>query len=579
MENQVDSEKLADYLFAYLKGRGVRHCFGIPGDYILPLYKSLEAMEGIDAIVGTHEPCSVFSADAYARIKGLGVVLVTFGPGALNIINGVACAYAESSPLLVMSGAPPLGTRKGDGLYNPQLHHVVKNMESQMQAFEPIVECCLRIESVETASETIQLAVSRAEYNRRPVYLEIPYDLMQSTIPIKDMEKKMPVAENENLSKAADFFAERIKEAVKPVLLIGVEIGRYSLQEAILAFMQALKLPVVSTPLGKGTISEDLDLHRGVYAGILSPNAEIRKMVESSDLVIMIGTKITDVNCGAFTADLKKEKMLVANSNYIGDGFTRFSGSISLPSFLKELVGKVAELRPIKRSKLPEAGFNYHNSPSQMDRYLGVLNDFISTENIIVADTGDSCYGSLFLNIKRPNGYFAPLFYNTMGFAIPAAIGLQLADPTSRPIVLAGDGAFQMTGLEISTMVKHRLNPVIIVFNNEGFGMQRIFQDGEFNTLARWNYTKITDLVGGGKAFSASSPSELSEVLKQTRTIVDEPCIVEVAVERGEISTGLKLFSQAVLREKTGICPLRLDSQKRCDHQATCAFCRAPIWE
>jgi TPP-dependent 2-oxoacid decarboxylase len=571
--------KLADFLFDYLKKRGVRHCFGIPGDYILPMYKSLEATSGIDAIVGTHEPCSVFSADAYGRMNGLGVILVTFGPGALNIMNGVACAYAESSPLLIVSGAPPSSMLKDQGLYNPQLHHVVKNRESQLKSFEPIVDSCFRIESGETASKILQIAVMRAENKKLPVYLEIPYDLMQATIPIEAVEEKIPLVEEGLLSRAVGLFTDRINKAINPVLLIGVEVGRYKLQEQILRMIRTLELPAVSTPLGKGTIAETLDTHLGVYAGILSPNPEIRKLVEDSDLLIMIGTKITDVNCGAFTANLKKDKMLIANSTYIGDGFIRFSENISLPQFINALVAQVSEFIPNKRSKLPAAGFAFHASQSQMDRYLGVINDFISKETIIVADTGDSCYGSLFLKIKRENGYFAPLFYNTMGFAIPAAIGLQLADPALRPIILVGDGAFQMTGMEVSNMVKHRLNPIIIVFNNDGFGMQRIFQDGEFNTLARWDYTKITNLVGGGKSFKVNNPSELSEVMKEALTIRDEPCIIEVTVERGEISTGLRLFSQAVLREKTGICPMRLNSREMCDHQTTCAFCRAPIWD
>ncbi len=570
--------KLAEFLFSTIRDRGTKQCFGVPGDYILPLYKTLDKIQGLEAIVGTHEPCAVFSADAFARINGFGVVLVTYGVGALNIMNGVACAYAESSPLLVISGAPPTGATDGGSLYNPQFHHVVKNMDSQIDAFRPITDICLKVESAETASETIQKAIYHTEEKRLPVYLEIPIDLMQADIPVNPVSKEKPEIDNDLLNSALEFFIDKISRASNPVLQVGAEAGRYGLQKEVEYISEQLNLPVVFTALGKGVLSEEKENYLGVYAGILSPNKKLRKFVENSDLVFMLGTKVTDVNCGAFTADLKKENLLIANENHIGDGFIKFEGNIPFDIFIKALSENADRIAAGKIEKFPESKFDYHASGRIMDKHLAIINDFITDKNTIVADTGDSCYGSIFMNTRRKNGYFAPLFYNTMGFAVPAAVGVQLADPETRPVVLVGDGAFQMTGMEFSTMVKHNLNPVIIVFNNDGYGMQRVFQEGEFNTLGQWDYTKITELTGGGKSFKASTPEELANVLEKTRNIDNMPVLIEVIVPRGEISTGLKLFSDAVRREKTGTCPLRTDNT-HCDHETKCAFCRASVWD
>jgi indolepyruvate decarboxylase len=559
--------------------RGIKHCFGIPGDYILPLYKTLEETNGIDAVVGTHEPNSAFSADAYARVNGLGVLLVTYGVGALNAMNGVACAYAEMSPLLVVSGAPPAQTSEPVKIYSPGFHNEVKGLGSQLKAFEPITELCLNITDPADAVGTINLAVNTAINKRRPVYLEIPTDLFHAAIPVSDIKQDKSTPIIAELDEAVDYFVDKISNAENPVIQTGIEIGRYNLQNDILKIVDSCNIPFVSTPLGKGVFPETSKNFLGIYAGILTPTVDLRNFIEGSGLVTLLGTKITDVNCGAYTADLKKGKPLIANSNFIGDELTEFNKDIPFELFVNELSRKLSKKKQDKSASIDNTRFDYGKSASVVDQYLHEVNEFLTEEHVLVADTGDSCYGSLFMNTKRMNGYFAPLFYNTSGFAVPAALGIQLADTGSRPVVLVGDGAFQMTGLEFSTMVKHKLNAVVIVFNNDGFGMQRVFQDGDFNTIGRWDYTATPALVGGGKSFTAKSPSELKNILQEISDLKNEPCLIEVKVDREEMSTGLRIFSEAVLREKTGVCPLQLDDGKACNHVYKCAFCKAPIWK
>lgn len=571
-------ETLGKFLFSYLRDCGVKYCFGIPGDYILSLFKTLEETPGIKAVVPTHEPSAAFSADAYGRISGLGVLLVTYGVGGFNAMNGVACAHAESSPLLVISGGPPTSIiNKNENPFAPVAHHYVKHLSSQQEAYRNITDMDIRIESLETAASSIVKAVTYAMEKKRPVYVEIPTDLMNSEIKINDKIKENRKVDMEVIERAASFFNSRIEESQNPVIIAGVEMGRYGLQDEILHIMEARNIPVATSILGKGIFNESKPGILGVYAGIISQSPEIRSIVEESDLVVLLGVKVTDVNCGAFTANLNRENMLVAGSSWIGDGYMSFTEDIPLDMFIKRLAQNI---KPLNQEKIwpviPKQDLT--SSSFLMDRYLAIINDSIDSDNIIIADTGDSCYGSLFMNTRRRNGYMAPTFYNTMGFAVPASLGVQLADIKCRPIVLVGDGAFQMTGMELSTLVKWDLNPVLIVFNNSGYGMQRIFVDGPFNDIKGWDYTRIVDLVGGGKAWKVSTSEEMQKALREALENRESPSLVEAIVPKGKLSTGLRILGKTLLREKSGVCPLN-EENKPCNHQHHCTFCRATIWK
>ncbi len=577
MPGSQEVHTLDHFLFSYLHDIGVRHCFGMPGDYILPLFKSLEQTRGIEAVVATHEPCAAFSADAYGRLAGLGVLLVTYGVGGFNAMNGVAGAYAESSPLLVISGGPRRDATDTASFLAPAVHHYVKHQTSQLEAYRQVTDLALRIKAPETAAATIRRAVTHAKMRKLPVYLEIPTDLMQADIPTYDQENLEELEDDKIVERAVAFFLDRIYAARNPVLVVGEEVGRYGLQAQVRRIMHARNIPVATSVLGKGIFDETEAGMLGVYAGVLSKTSEVREMVEEADLVVMLGVKMTDVNCGIFTADLEQERILVAKSGWLGDGAMRFSGNIPFDWFVAMLAAKIQPAdSPRAWPRLPVA--DYGDSPVLMDRYLAMIEAHLDDKSVVIADTGDACYGSLFMTTRRDNGYLAPTFYNTMGFAVPAALGVQLAAPECRPIVLVGDGAFQMTGLEFSNLASRGLNPIVVVFNNSGYATQRIFTDGTFNDINQWNYARIVDLVGGGKAWRVTTAQEMKDALQASIEFTHGPSLIEAVVERGEISTGLRRFGQALRREKTGMCPLN-ESNVPCTHEDHCGFCRAAIWE
>ena len=535
----------------------------------------MEQSNGIKPVVTTHEPGAVFAADAYGRLNGLGVVLVTYGVGGFNIMNGVACAYAESSPLLVISGGPPTQQQLSQGSMTPLSHHIVKHSRSQLDAFKSITAATFRMESINECFPKLSAAVDTAKKQQLPVYLEIPTDLMTAEIEFQEVPVETAVEVHlDSLEAAVKYFRDRIDLADHPVLYLGAEFTRYKLQPELEEFLSKQNLPVVTSVLGKAVIDETSANFMGIYAGVISQDEQTRALVEDADLVIMLGVKITDVNCGAFTADLRKDCLLIARPGWIGDGYSAFQDAIPFDLFFKKLAEDLGE----KVRELPaKPDGNKFDPENQVDQYLSVINEYLTDIHTIVADTGDSCYSSLFLTTRRQNGYMAPTFYNTMGFSIPAAIGVQFADLTTRPVILVGDGAFQMTGMEMSCMSAFHQNPIIILFNNSGYGMQRVFVDGPFNDIPGWDYQKITEGVGAAYMGKVKSPTDLERALTQAEKITGRPSLIEVIIPKGIISSTLARFGQAFAREKHGICPLNT-GEHACEHEDSCSFCRASIW-
>src|SRR5439155_4010428 len=168
---------LTEYLFHRLRELGVGHTFGIPGDFVLPVY-AVQEQVGMPTVVCAHEPGVGFAADAYARFRGLGVALVTYGPGALNTLNPVACAYAEQSPLLVVSGGPEVALRRPE----LHLHHVIKTFESQLQIYREVTVDAAILDDPASAPDTIDRVLRNVVERKRPGYLEIPRDRVQASV-------------------------------------------------------------------------------------------------------------------------------------------------------------------------------------------------------------------------------------------------------------------------------------------------------------------------------------------------------------------------------------------------------------
>ena len=245
--------KLYEFLFNELYSAGVRQIFGIPGDYVLNIYQALEQYGKFQLITFGHEPAVGFAADASARItNGLGVCCVTYGVGGLNMINSVACAYAEKSPLVVISGAPGKQERHSGRL----VHHEVKSFESQLRVYNEVVEFTAILDDPGTTAMQIKRGINVALDLMRPVYLEVPRDMVFEEISIpSDFEEAELKVDPGAVEEAADEIAGRLAVSKNPVLIVGVEVHRFGLQREVLQLAEKLQIPVASSFLGRGVFS------------------------------------------------------------------------------------------------------------------------------------------------------------------------------------------------------------------------------------------------------------------------------------------------------------------------------------
>jgi TPP-dependent 2-oxoacid decarboxylase len=283
----------------------------------------------------------------------------------------------------------------------------------------------------------------------------------------------------------------------------------------------------------------------------------VREYVESSDCLILVGALMTDINFSITPTPIEQSKSIYVTSEKLSIKYHNFE-NVLLQDFVTKLIEAplarkdfvlVGKQRDIKNNKNNNKHFSAaRNQKITVKRLFERLNFSITDNAIVIADVGDSLFGALDLTIHGQTDFLSPAYYCSMGFAVPAAIGAQLANPTlRRPIVIVGDGAFQMTGMEISTISRFALNPIIIVLNNKGYGTERPMIDGPFNDVLPWNYYRIPEIIGHGKGFVVETEDQLEEALSAAENIYSqELCILDVRLDIHDGSPALQRLTESL---------------------------------
>lgn len=492
----MDKSKLADYLFKRIQDHGIETTFGIPGDFALPIYAAQERA-GLKTVVMTHEPSVGFAADAYARLRGLGIAIVTYGAGGLNMINGVALAYAEESPLLVLSGSPETRYRN----QKPWLHHCVKDFDTQYRVFAEVTESQTLLRNPKVAQEEIERVLETTVKCSRPGYIEIPRDMVNAEIDVTERTPHSVEGHSAALKEAITDIGLRLQSAKQPVFLVGAECRRFHLKDKVIQLAEILNMPVVTSILGKASFPESHPNFIGNYFGQFG-NPKVREYVESADCIFSLGTVLTEMETGGYTARLPADILIQANANEVTSGHRNYQG-VDLKAIVEGLLlyyEKKSSTSMTSRFTVPKIEPEQISAPANTKQLtvaamIEQLNLHVNERYAIVCDVGDCLYAGMSI---KTDIFIAPGYYSSMGFGVPAGIGAQVATPERRSIILVGDGGFQMTGLEISTAVKLGLNPIVIVFNNASYAMLRfIDQKRSYYDLPRWDYVALAKAVGG----------------------------------------------------------------------------------
>jgi indolepyruvate decarboxylase len=536
---------LTEYLFRRLRELGVGHTFGIPGDFVLPVYAIQQAL-GIPTVVCCHEPGVGFAADAYARFRGLGVALVTYGPGALSALNPVACAYAEQSPLLIVSGGPEMSVRRGD--HEIHLHHVVKTYESQLQIFREVTIDAAILDDPTSAPETIDRVLRNVAGRRRPGYLEIPRDRVLAPVAapagplVVEPDALVPEGRAEALDEAVADVADMLASARRPVLYVGVGVRRHGLTAKVVRLAERLRLPVATDVLGKASFPETHPQFAGVYLGALS-DPVARALLDESDCVLGIGVVRTDLGTGFGTDRIKPSARILIDPDGVRVRFHRYDG---LP--ITPVVRALLDRLPACDRPTPDFGATIAmgdsprreaaatscsaSSPLKVAEIIVALKRLDTSKYSFTADVGDGWFIGLEL---RTDVFLAPGYYGTMGFAVPAALGAGVAEPSRRPFALVGDGAFQMTGNELATMVDQGLRPIVLLLNNEGYGMlEAIDRPKPYYNRRSWDFAAFARALGAS-AERVSTAAEFAAALDRAEA-APGAYLIEAMTARDDLS-------------------------------------------
>ena len=533
---------VSDFLVERIENTGIKHIFGVPGDYVLGLYSKFCNSESLEVIGATDENHAGFAADAYARVAGVGCVMVTYNVGALKIANAVACAYSERSPLIVISGSPGLNERE-EGML---LHHMVGPFESQKEVFERWTCDQAVLENPATAGYEIDRVIESMHTYKRPVYIELPRDVAKMSLTYDVYKQGTPQAKSSDpasLQEALEEVVGLITESRNPVIMAGVELSRFNLGRELMKFAEHANIPIVTTLLSKSVINERNPLFGGVYSGTASHD-NTRKLVEESDCLIMLGVMLTDMTLAFKPVAFSKKQTINATIDGL-DVKTHSYGNVRFDEFCKALLDirltHGSSIGKFKQSEtIQDASFTpKEDTDITTARFFHKINSMLTKDMAVCADIGDSIFGASDLTVHHANHFLGNAFYTSMGFSIPAALGVQTALPNTRPIVLVGDGAFQMSVSEISTIIDRGLNPIIFVLNNGGYTTERFLLDGPFNDIRNWEYHKVGELFGGCTGFKITTEAELESAVA-TALDLNEPAVLNVIVQSKDVSVALQ---------------------------------------
>jgi indolepyruvate decarboxylase len=537
---------IATALLAALKDYGAKEIFGIPGDFALPFFKVIERSNILPLYTLSHEPGVGFAADAAARFRsGLGVAAVTYGAGALNMVNPAAQAYAEKSPVVIISGAPGAGERSmGLGL-----HHQVKHFDSQLQVYREVTCDQAVLDDPVTAPAEIARVLGRALKLSRPVYIELPRDMVDA-----ECGAVPPPARSKPDQDAARACAREImallRAADRPALLLGVEVRRYGVEDKVARLAARLAIPTATTFMARGILAGADAPAIGTYLG-LAGDTDTRRAVERSDGLLMLGVILCDTNFG-----VSKRQIDMRTAVHAFDDQVTFMHHVypevtlgALVDALLKVAEPVGKAREAHQHEAP-GGMPHDDAPIAPLDIARAVNDLFDAHGLmpIASDMGDCLFTAMDMAYTE---LVAPGYYATMGPGVPMGLGLQAASGR-RPLILVGDGAFQMTGWELGNCRRYGWNPIVLLFNNAAWGMLKVFQtDTAYNDLDDWRFADMAASLGG-KGVRVATRADLASALDAAHADETAFHLIEIIIPRDSISRTLERFVGAI-RQKSAL--------------------------
>jgi indolepyruvate decarboxylase len=549
---------LPRYIARRLAERGVTALFGVPGATCDEMFTAARA-EKFEIIVTSSDLEAGYAADGYARLKGLGAVCVTYGVGTMSLVAAIGGAYAERSPLVLINGGPSAADLAGLRNQGLLFSHSIGKEQADFRIFSEVTAHAVRV-TERDATRQVDAALSEAIRRQRPVYIEVPKDLWNRTYPAPASPLNItqpPTGEEPGLART---IINDLQGAARPALLLGIEIQRYGLAKEAAALVERLQIPYSTTMLAKSVIPETTTGFVGVYDGVNAPPS-VRQIVEKADTILALGC-VLGYQLRNFVRAPHRRKYLAADGT-VREG-TNARGKMELRALIRALhaVPWTPNAQLVARTRLPGLTFEERRKREQYPaapvsheaglRYEDVLRSVSNALNqnvITISDTSLSMYPAADLNVVGTNAHLCNGVWQSIGYSVGAAVGVAVAQGR-RPLVICGDGGFQMTAQALSTLVKYQLKSTVVVLDNGLHAIEQWLLDSSyfnsdankpipFLSVHRWNYAAISEAMGFTFARAVATTVQLDAALKDAATH-DGPALIAATLKQHDLPSDLR---------------------------------------
>jgi TPP-dependent 2-oxoacid decarboxylase len=543
---------VAEYLLTRLKEIGVDHLFGVPGDFVLGFFN--QVLKSDLKYVGTcNELNAAYAADGYARIRGIGAFSSTYGVGELSAVNGVAGAFAERVPVVVITGSPATINFRT----RPLLHHTLGDYQIPLRIYEKITVASTQLVSAETAPAEIDRVLTACLSHKLPVYISLPADVvtMKCKRPNAFLFPTPAPSDRDALREAIREALGMLDKAEKPVVIGDVELIRFKLQKEFAGFLNKTGFPYVTMMLGKGVLSGQHPQFIGLFEGDRSRDY-VRKRVESADCILQLGSLMTDINTGGFTTNLDDAKTIRANIRSVKIKHHYYE-NVNLHDFILGLTKKLSRRDSVTLDirRAADGCVHRHTEPYLPDapkpltikRFFDRVSHFIKNNSIVIAETGVSLFSAAEMLLPEGATFIGQAFYGSIGYTVGATLGACMAAQDRQVVLFVGDGSFQVTCQDLSTMIRNSLKPVIFLINNDGYTIERVICDRPYNDIQPWHYHKLVDVFGGGVGLDVRTEGELEDALKKAAA-TDGLVFIEIHTGRLDCPDSLRSAGRSMAK-------------------------------
>jgi indolepyruvate decarboxylase len=507
---------VGEFLLRRLREAGVGHAFGVPGDFNLELLQQLEDSGTLEWIGTCNELNASYAADGYARLNGLAALIVTNAVGALSAINGVAGSYAEHVPVICVCGSIPFRSmERGLGM-----HHTMADgtWDRFLNAYAQVTTAQARLTQDNAATEIDRL-IQTAWRKKLPVYVELPSDIgyLDIEVPAAPLMLDEPPSDPERLRSCTAAIAGRLSEAQSPAILVDLDADRFGAAGEVMGLAEKMQLPVAVVTPAKAVIDETFPHYVGIYNG-KSSQPHVRKTIEKSDCLLDIGYRPIDLTSGSFTASLPGST-IHARGHSVDIGDDNYQ-AVTLKEVLRGVIEAVPQVtNRASRPHIPAQATANHDRSAKLTQaaYWEAIQGYIRAGDVLIAEDGTS-YGAFGLDLPPNCTFVSQAIWGSIGYTVGSLLGTLAAAPDRRHLLFVGDGSFQLTAQELSTMLRHDYKPVIFLINNGGYTVERCYlgKTSRYNDVATWSYADLPKVFHPGttaRSFVVKSVEDLQQAL------------------------------------------------------------------